>query len=211
MSDHETPNEPGFSPVRSERVFPNGAQVHVSRHESTSWSGCPAVGWPPTTHAAEAAAARGDQPSSDLASSPPWPADLVLSEPADLVLSEFDLITTRTDEEIVVRLIGELDLATAPRLDEELAGLAVGGAPHVTLDLAELVFIDSTGLSALVSGLERLRDMGGSLVLRSPNASTMKVLEITGLTGVFDITKARLAREQAGRATGLSTESRSRL
>jgi len=135
----------------------------------------------------------------------------------------FDLITTRTDGDVVVRLIGELDLATAPRLGEELAGLTVGGALHITLDLAELVFIDSTGLSVLVSGLERLRDLGGNLALRSPNASTMKVFEITGLSGVFDITKNGLARRQAGpadvavavsaasTATGRSTESWSRI
>jgi len=110
------------------------------------------------------------------------------------MLPGFDLITTRTEEEVVVRLIGELDLATAPRLSEELGDLVAGGILHVTLDLAELVFIDSTGLSILVSGLERLRNMGGNLALRSLNASTMKVFEITGLTGIFDITKESLSR-----------------
>ena len=57
----------------------------------------------------------------------------------------------------------------------------------VTLDLAEMSFIDSTGVSVLVSALKRMCDAGGGLALQSPRAATMKVLEITGLTGVFTI------------------------
>ena len=55
------------------------------------------------------------------------------------------------------------------------------------MDLGELVFIDSSGLSVLVTGLKRLREAGGDLALRSPNPAAMKVFEITGLTSVFAI------------------------
>lgn len=99
----------------------------------------------------------------------------------------FDLITSRTDDAAVVTIVGELDLSTAPRLLEVLAELAGNGTNDVTLDLAEMAFIDSTGVSVFVSGLKRLRETGGNLALQSPRASTMKVLEITGLTTVFTI------------------------
>jgi anti-sigma B factor antagonist len=99
----------------------------------------------------------------------------------------FDLVTSRTDGAAVVMVIGELDLSTAPRLREMLVELADSGTMDVTLDLAAMSFIDSTGVSVLVSGLKRQREMGGDLTLQSPRASAMKVLEITGLTSVFTI------------------------
>src|SRR5206468_1727423 len=86
-----------------------------------------------------------------------------------------------------VRLLGELDMATASRLRDELLRLAAGGATMETVDMAQLAFIDSTGLSVLVSALKRLRAQGGDIALRSPSPSTRKVLEITGLTEVFSI------------------------
>ena len=86
-----------------------------------------------------------------------------------------------------MRLLGELDMSTAPRLGDELARLASDGATMVTVDLSDLAFIDSTGLSVLITGLKRLRQQGGDMVLRSPTPGTRKVLEITGLTEVFSI------------------------
>ncbi len=74
---------------------------------------------------------------------------------------------------------------TAPRLREALTDLAGQGGVRVTLDLVGMTFIDSTGMSVLVTGLKRLRETGGDLVLQSPSATTMKVLEITGLASVF--------------------------
>jgi anti-sigma B factor antagonist len=95
--------------------------------------------------------------------------------------------TDGADGVAVVRVIGELDSATAPRLREELIGLINRGIRSVTVDLARLDFIDSTGLGVLVSAMKRLREHGGDLVLQSPKPSAMRVLEITGLTKVFAI------------------------
>ncbi|MDP1807822.1 MAG: STAS domain-containing protein [Acidimicrobiales bacterium] len=86
-----------------------------------------------------------------------------------------------------VRLLGELDMSTAPQLREELLRLVSEGATMVTVDLSELAFVDSTGLSVLITGLKRLRQQGGEMALRSPTPGTRRVLEITGLTEVFPI------------------------
>ncbi len=72
----------------------------------------------------------------------------------------FNLVTARSGDAVVVRVIGELDLATAPQLREILADLASLGALHVTVDLGELAFVDSSGLGVLVTGLKRLRAAG---------------------------------------------------
>jgi anti-sigma B factor antagonist len=86
-----------------------------------------------------------------------------------------------------VRLVGELDMSTAPQLRDALQDLAVGEAPTVTVDLGGLAFVDSTGLSVLIMGLKRCRQQGGDMALRSPTPGTLRVLEITGLTEVFTI------------------------
>ena len=102
-------------------------------------------------------------------------------------LDEFGIVVVESDDRVVLRLTGELDVATAPRVRAELLSLVQRGACTVSIDMASLSFIDSSGLSVLVGGLKRLRESGGDLVLESPSANAMKVLEITGLTRVFSI------------------------
>ena len=108
-------------------------------------------------------------------------------------LPTFDLFTVGSEDEAVVKVVGELDLATAPRLRDVLVDLANHGANHVTVDLAGMDFIDSTGLSVLITALKRMRERGGDLALHSPSAAAMKVFEITGVTSVFAISGAPTA------------------
>ena len=82
----------------------------------------------------------------------------------------------------VVRLVGELDMATAPILLRRLED-----DPAVTvLDLREVTFIDSSGLSVLVWA-NRDRESSEPLTLRAPTAAVCRVLEVTGLVEVFRI------------------------
>jgi len=86
-----------------------------------------------------------------------------------------------------VHLVGELDLSTAPRLRQTLVDLFQGGTHSLVLDLSELGFVDSTGLSEFVGALKHCRNRGGDVVLRSPTPSTARVLAICGLDRVFTI------------------------
>jgi anti-anti-sigma factor len=76
------------------------------------------------------------------------------------------------DGERGLRLQGELDLATAPFLAEALAGMA--GEGQARLDLSGLVFIDSSGLHAIVD-FARRENGDGPVILDgvSPLVSTM--------------------------------------
>ena len=105
----------------------------------------------------------------------------------DADVDDFDISVIEADGCAVVSVTGELDLATAPRLRDELVGLAARGTSTVTVNMALLRFIDSTGLSVLISGLKRLRESGGDLTLQSPTPNAMHVLELTGLTKIFAI------------------------
>ena len=77
-----------------------------------------------------------------------------------------------------LRLRGELDLATADDLRQMLATLP-NGASTVTLDLADLTFMDSSGLQVLWEHTRTLND--GSLVLENAPRHIRRLFEITGL------------------------------
>src|SRR6202035_2354487 len=85
----------------------------------------------------------------------------------------------------VVQVTGEVDVYTAPMLRERIRELAAKGAVHVIADLGPVDFLDSTGLGALVGGLKRLREDGGSLALVITTPRILRISQITGLTKAF--------------------------
>lgn len=98
--------------------------------------------------------------------------------------SEQHLLITvdRRESEVVLVLVGELDPHTAPLLDEELTTIRTEGEPGtVVLDLTGMTFLDSAGLRVIISGQKALGEAGGTLVLRHPNETARRLLEITGL------------------------------
>lgn len=99
----------------------------------------------------------------------------------------FHVVTAGDDGRVVLRLTGELDCDTAPILREALDQLGGRVVPTLVLQLANLKFIDSSGLHELVTALSRQRAVGGEVVLDQPSAQTMCVLDIAGLSRIFTI------------------------
>src|SRR4051812_20632731 len=85
----------------------------------------------------------------------------------------------------VVRLIGELDLATSSEFDDTMRSLQLDGRPHVILDLSGLAFMDSTGLRAIVNAQRRTRVGGRTLVLRSGARQVQRVIDLAGVAHIF--------------------------
>ena len=79
----------------------------------------------------------------------------------------------------MLRLFGELDLASSPVLEEELE--KVSGHQLIVIDLRELEFIDSTGLSVLVKAHQRAKDQGRELGLVKGEGQVQRLLGLTGL------------------------------
>ncbi|REE95922.1 anti-anti-sigma factor [Thermomonospora umbrina] len=93
------------------------------------------------------------------------------------------------EDRVVVRAVGELDLATAPLLRGHLARvLLTHRRPRVVLDLADLTFCDSSGLSVLIEAHKRLRAAAGGLILSGVTGQPALLLERTGLNRLFVLT-----------------------
>ena len=94
----------------------------------------------------------------------------------------------RGDDEWLVAVDGEIDVASSPQLRQELIALIDRGARSIVLDLHNMSFIDSSGLGVLVGALKRLREQKGeAIVLRGMQDPVRRVFEITGLTELFTI------------------------
>jgi anti-sigma B factor antagonist len=99
----------------------------------------------------------------------------------------FVIGVTHEDNAAVVRIEGEIEFATAPRLRATLLDLAQDGAAPVVVDLAQVTFLDSAGISLLIQAKKRLASGESDLVLRDPQPHIRRVLEISGVTELFRI------------------------
>lgn len=99
----------------------------------------------------------------------------------------FDLVRMEYGGHPVVFVYGEIDVMTAPRLHETLEEVIAESPSSLLVDLANVSFIDSTGLGALVVAHRHLEERGGRLRLVSVPAPVAQVLEVTGLTSRFEI------------------------
>jgi len=81
----------------------------------------------------------------------------------------------------IAELSGELDLASAPDLREQLLRLLRPGASRLVLDLSRVTFCDASGLAVLVGASHRARVLGGFLRLAAVSPPADRVLHITGL------------------------------
>ena len=103
------------------------------------------------------------------------------SAPANL-----DIETVDTSEIKIVAPQGRLDVLSAPVLREHLDHLVAEGATKFVIDLSAVPFLDSAGMSILVSLLKRARQGGGNVKLVAPHAmAPRQLLDLTRFDRVF--------------------------
>ncbi|HEY3724093.1 MAG TPA: STAS domain-containing protein [Acidimicrobiia bacterium] len=88
---------------------------------------------------------------------------------------------------VVVSVTGELDIATAPLLHRRLCELLCLPIDSLTVNLAGVTFMDSTGLAVLVRLLPEADDRDVPFALASVPHCVQRVLEVTDTDGLFDI------------------------
>jgi anti-sigma B factor antagonist len=91
----------------------------------------------------------------------------------------------------VINVSGEIHVQTAPRFSRRLSEAIDKGNTEIVLDLSAVEFIDSTGLSVLLSGLRRVTALQGRLAIVCANPTVLRLFEITSLDETFDIFPAR--------------------
>ena len=97
-------------------------------------------------------------------------------------------VTTEDRNGLVhVNLVGELDLSTVAKVQEELRRVEAAAPATVVVDLSKLTFLDSTGLRCIVTADERARAEGRRVVIvRGPDA-VQRVFTITRLDDRLDM------------------------
>ena len=92
---------------------------------------------------------------------------------------ELTVAISSGEESVLVALAGELDIATAPALEEKLAQLGDGIA-RVVLDLRELAFIDSTGLRVVLGLANGLGESSATVAIVKGPEAVQRVFTLTG-------------------------------
>lgn len=97
-----------------------------------------------------------------------------------------DIIVNPRDNGVsVVSVSGRLNMVTAPRVREAIQTAVENNQPHVAVDLSGVVFLDSSGLGALIAGLKTAREAGGDVRLVNPTEQVQLVLELTNMGTVL--------------------------
>ena len=101
-------------------------------------------------------------------------------------------IMTTVDDElgIVVAATGEVDVSCASELRDAIDAALAGDASSVTIDLAEVPYIDSTGIGVLVGAAHRGADAGKAVRVANPQRNVRRVLDMLGVTGELGIDEA---------------------
>ena len=90
----------------------------------------------------------------------------------------------RDGDSVVVRAVGEIDLASVEMLRKSLLDVFEGHASSMTLDLTEVGFIDLSGLPVLIAAASSDRDR---LQIRCGSGAVRRMIELCGLESVLPL------------------------
>jgi anti-sigma B factor antagonist len=106
-----------------------------------------------------------------------------------------ELTRTQADDVAVVGCAGRLNMTAAPRLKQLLDEIVAEGGRKVVVDLTPTIFVDSSGLGALIGGLKTARQAGGDLRIAGAGEQVLAVLRLTNLDRILrpypDVEEAR--------------------
>ena len=98
-----------------------------------------------------------------------------------------DVRSEDRDGLVHMALVGELDLSSVAKVQEELRRIEADAPATLVVDLSKLTFLDSTGLRCIVTADERAREQGRRIVIvRGPDA-VQRVFAITRLEERLEI------------------------
>lgn len=93
----------------------------------------------------------------------------------------------RVEGAAILHVAGSVDASSVQGLRSALFELVDEGHRRVVLDLSDVLFLDSSGLGAVVSTYARLRDAGNAFAVACPNDLVFRVFRLTGLDDALTI------------------------
>ena len=87
----------------------------------------------------------------------------------------------------VVTISGRMNAATTPEIKERMKAILESGHQKIVLNLSGTTFIDSSGLSVIVTGLKQTREAGGFLRLAGLKPEVKSIFKLTMLDRVFEL------------------------
>ena len=85
----------------------------------------------------------------------------------------------------ILDLSGQLTEGTGGEMWRRVRGLAAGGDKHIILNLADVSYVDSSGLGTMVASFVAMKRVGGMLKLLGPTKRTRQILTVTALSTVM--------------------------
>jgi anti-sigma B factor antagonist len=113
-------------------------------------------------------------------------------------MESFRVTTEQRDDQVHLAVSGELDLASAPRIEEALRGVEEQSPAVVVLDLRGLEFMDSTGLRTILAADARAKEAGRRLVVVEGDENIRRVFEVTRLYDRVEIVRDPAEIDSAG-------------
>jgi len=100
--------------------------------------------------------------------------------------------STRSERDArIVDVVGDIDLGTSPLLRKALL-VSLNETQRLAINLTEVKYIDSSGIASLLEVLQEARKSQKRIILFGLNESVLKVLQLTRLTGIFEIRESEL-------------------
>ena len=93
-------------------------------------------------------------------------------------------------------VVGQIDMGTSPALRKTLLE-SLNGAERLAINLTEVTYIDSSGIASLLEVLQGAQKSRKRVVLFGLTPAVLYVLQLTRLTGVFDIRETELQALEA--------------
>jgi anti-sigma B factor antagonist len=106
----------------------------------------------------------------------------------------FEIASEPHGDGVCVRLCGELDIATAPQLEEAVTAALASGASELLIDLSGLSFVDSSGLRLFIILSDRSAREGWALGLVRPAEPSLSIFRLTGVEDSLPFVEAPGAR-----------------
>ena len=98
------------------------------------------------------------------------------------------ITTSKTSEDsVLIAAEGEVDVSCASQLREAIDDVMSSGATTIEIDLAQVPYIDSTGIGVLVGAAHHALDEQAKLVVSNPQRNVKRVLDLLGITAELGI------------------------